>query len=244
MSEKELIQKIQLLKQVKPSQNWVVSLKKGILGRELGGDRVSPNWIEVLGSLFTKPIFVRPAFVTVLSIFVIIGTFNLGQNSLPGSLLYPIKQLTEKVQTVFVSESEKPALRLEFANQRIEELAKIGAKPGPKNDKMIAALKALNSDLSAASKQIQNVQPEQKEALASKTGELIKKTQAVLGNLEESGVEGFETVLSQIVAREIQDLENRTLTEEQTQLLNEAKQDFEAGNFSQALEKIWQISNR
>ena len=243
MTDRNLIQNIQLLKQIKPSQNWVVSVKKEILGRELGGDLVSPNWIEVFGRLLTGSAFAKPAFVTITSIFVIIGIFGLSQNSLPGDLFYPIKQLSEKGQTVFTPENEKSALRLEFADRKVEELAKIAAKPGPKDNNLIVALQALSNEISAASKQIKNVTPEKKEILAAQTDEIIKNTQKILANMGGSEDEGINTALSNIVSREIQDLETRTLTEVQKELLTAAKQDFEAGNFGQALEKIWQIAN-
>ena len=47
----------------------------------------------------------------------------------------------------------------------------------------------------------------------------------------------------QMAAYLIADLSQSTLTEEKQGLLNEAEQDFEAGNYSQALEKIWMLHN-
>jgi len=61
----------------------------------------------------------------------------------------------------------------------------------------------------------------------------------VIGESEE-----LDNALSQLVGREIKDLKNRTLTEDQEKLLAEAKEDFEAGNFNEALEKIWLLSNQ
>ncbi len=242
MTEKELIQKIQLLKQIKPNKDWVVSVKSEILGRELK-QREQFSWIEIL-RVFSRPAFIRPAFVTITSLFVIIGTFSLAQNSLPGDFLFPIKQLAEKGQTAFTSETEKPNLQLEFANQRVNELAQITSKSGSKNGNLVAALQALNNDLSVASNELKNVQLGEKKDLAIKTEELIKKTQEVLTTMQATGVEGINNALAQVVESQIKDLENGTLTDGQKELLSQAKQDFSAGNFTQALEKIWRISNR
>ncbi len=236
MNEKELISKIKLLKDIKPSKNWVVSVKTEILGKE--ENRLS--WVETLRVFFRSPA-TKPVFVTTLAVFVIFGTFNLSQKSLPGDLLFPLKHLTEKGQMIFVS--DKAGFQLEIANQRVEELTKI-AKTGQKNGNLIVALQALNQDISTASEQVKNVQPGEKMALAAKTSELVRKTQAALVNMKENGVEGIDQILSQMVDREIADLETRALTEEQKEVLNAAKTDFSNGNFGQALEKIWQISNK
>lgn len=163
--------------------------------------------------------------MTCLAVFVIFGTFNFTRNALPGNFLFPLKQLAEKGRVVFAPENEKASIQLEIANQRVEELAKI-AKTGQNNGNLITAIQALNNDISSASEQIKNAQPEQKQILADKTLELIKKTQ---------------DVVAQIVSQQIQFLETRTLSEEQTKILNEAKEDLKSGNFEQALEKIYQI---
>jgi len=71
---------------------------------------------------------VQPSLFRVVAIFlafVIISTtaVSLSANSLPGTLLYPIKLFTEKVQFFLIRNSEgKAELRITFSEKRIEEL--------------------------------------------------------------------------------------------------------------------------
>ena len=68
--------------------------------------------------------------------------------------------------------------------------------------------------------------------------EKVKALGIVIGESEE-----FTNSLKEIVQREIAVLEDSILTENQEELLEDAKEDFEAGNFAAALEKIWLLSN-
>ena len=54
----------------------------------------------------------------------------------------------------------------------------------------------------------------------------------------------WESSLKKITAQEIEDLENRSLTEEDKRLLNEAKENYNKGNFELALEKIYILSQK
>ena len=236
MIEKELINKIKLLKEIKPSKDWVVSVRAEILGEE--ENRLS--WVETLRVFFRSPV-VKPVFVTCLAVFVIFGTFNFTRNALPGNFLFPLKQLTERGKMIFAS--DKAGFQLEIANQRVEELTKI-AKTGQKSGNLIVALQALNKDISTVSEQVKNAQPEQKQVLADKTSKLIRQTQAALIEMRKNGVEEADTALYQFIDSQIKYLETRALSDEQKALFEQAKKDFEIGNFEAALEEIWQVSNK
>jgi len=54
--------------------------------------------------------------------------------------------------------------------------------------------------------------------------------------------EKLDDALAQLVESQIKDLEGRTLTEEQEDILAQAKEDYEAGNYSDALIKILILS--
>ncbi|MFK7800895.1 MAG: DUF5667 domain-containing protein, partial [Anaerolineae bacterium] len=72
-----------------------------------------------------------------MSAFVkaIVGTFLLGSssvatvgastNSLPGEILYPVKQITEQSRLAIASPEKKEELMVQFANTRIEELGQL-----------------------------------------------------------------------------------------------------------------------
>jgi len=46
----------------------------------------------------------------------------LAQNSLPGNPLYPLKTLTQNARLALAPQSEKPVVRLEIAQARLEDL--------------------------------------------------------------------------------------------------------------------------
>ena len=239
MTEKELIGKIRELRQIQPRKDWVSLTKSQILGEEPKRSLV-PFW-EVFPRFFFG---YKPAFAIVLSVFILFGVFDFAQNSLPGDILYSIKKLTEKSQAVFVSKEELPKYNLEIANKRLDELTEIAQTNQVK--KLASAISEFQANMSEAAKSLAKVKGGQdvKKIVAQtkKLEENKQKVEEVLATKIET--EKFDNALSQLVESEIKDLESRTLTEEQKLLLETAKADFSAGNYSQALEKILILSNQ
>jgi len=244
MTEKELIAKIKELRQIKPKKDWVVLAKAQILGEEKLPVEVKPQHFsvfplnEVIAGL--RVIFTHKfAFATLTLILVLVGVFGFAQNTLPGDLLFPIKKISEQGRTFFVSNQEKPTIQLELTNKRLEELKKI-AKAN-QTQKLAPALKEFQASINQAAENIKNIKEPQKI-----TKEIVfqtKKLEESKAEVEALGVVIGETgeledALSQLVTREIKDLETRTLTEEQSRILEEVKKDYEAKNYSKALEKI------
>jgi len=237
MTEKELIAKIRELRQIKPRKDWVVLTKSQILGEELTyRDRVSVSFFPVW----------KPALATVTVFGILFGVFTLTQNSLPGDLLYPIKKITEKSQAVFVSEEEKPKVQLELANKRLEELTKIAETNQVK--KLAPAINESQVSISEATKNLVKLKKADKEILDKVTDltENLKNIETILAT--KIGSEEDEKTLNdwmkEQVEREIKDLEGRSLTDEQKEILIKAKEDFEAGNYSEALIKIFNLSQK
>lgn len=238
MTEKELIGKLQELRQIKPRKDWVVLTKNQILGESARGQ----------ASVSFFPIW-KPALVTVTAFGILFGIFAFAQNALPGDILYPIKKIAEKSQAAFVSEKEKPIIQLELVNKRLEELNKIAENNQLKN--LPPALTELKTTKLVAKKEVSNIlknKPE-KEAIkvakeiALKLKEINKKEKQVLTSLriesEETNQEPTEKVIAELL---IKDLEERTLNEKQQKILQEAKEDYKVGKYSQTLEKILEIS--
>jgi len=229
VTEKELIGKIRELGQIKPSPDWVALTKSQILVD-----------VEVRPRPFYFPFF-KPAYAGLIIVFILIGLFGFSQDSLPGDPLYLIKKISEKSQAVFVSEEELPKYNLEIANKRLEELNEIAQTNQVK--KLAPAISEFQANVSEAAKSLAKVKGQDVEKIVAQTKKLEenkKKVEEVLATKIET--EEWDNALSQIVEREIKDLEERTLTEEQEKLLAEAKSDFEAGNYSDALVKILILS--
>jgi len=53
----------------------------------------------------------------------------------------------------------------------------------------------------------------------------------------------MHSALAEIVETQIEDLERKTLSEEKQEILAEVKEDYEAGDYFQALEKILLLIN-
>jgi len=231
MTEKELIGKIRELRQIQPRKDWVSLTKIQILGESARG-RASVSFFPVW----------RPALVTVTAFGILFGVFSFAQNSLPGDILYSLKKLTEKSQAVFVSKEELPKYNLEIANKRLDELTEIAQTNQVK--KLASAISEFQVNMSEAAKSLAKVKGgvdvEKIVAQTKKLEENKQKIEEVLATKIET--EKFDDALSQLVEREIKELESQTLTEEQKLLFEEAKADFSAGNYSQALEKILILS--
>jgi hypothetical protein len=223
MTEREVIEKIKVLKQIKPEKKWVFLTKERILGKE-------PIFFP----------FLKPAFAGLLFILIL---FGLSFTSLPGEPFYLIKKLVERGQAVFVPEEERPKLELELANKRLEELSKIAEKNDVK--KLAPAINEAKESVAQATKNLVKSKKVDKE-IVKNTLELKKKSESiekvlnvkVIGEETEKSLEESLKEYSQYL---IKDLENRSLTEDQKQILEKAKGYFENGDFAKVLELLLTI---
>ena len=243
MTEKELIAKLQKLRQIKPNRNWVILTKHQILGEKINPLEVLVNWF---GVFFAKPVYLG-LIVILVGLF---GTFNFAQKSLPGDYLYQLKKITEKAQAVFVSEEEKPQVSLELANKRLEELTEIAQTNQVK--KLAPAIKEVQVSLSEAAKNLARIEatssdPAVVKKFVDQAKSLEKKAKKVsslgvviegeeLNELAEASNKLELELLVSVLKNMITDLENRTLTEKQQEVLVQMKELVEEGKYSQALE--------
>ncbi len=237
MTEKELIGKIQELRQIRPRKDWVVLTKSQILGEE--------------PKVLFFPFF-KPAFAGLVTISILFGVFGLAQNSLPGDSLYLIKKITEKSQAVFVSKEEKPTFQLKLTNQRLEELAKI--VEANQVEKLAPAINEVQTSIAQTSQNLKEVAEPEKVAKAvveetQKLKETKQEIEQVLATkiVSEEAEEEFEEALLPCykawAEMLITDLESGTLTEAQQEMLESAKEDIEQGNYERALfEKLLPLS--
>ncbi len=243
MTEKELILKIQGLREIKPKKEWVFLTKNQILGdyetrtrSVVGENKVS--WLEVFPRMFFQKKF---AFASLALIVIVVCAFGFSQNAVPGDLLFSLKKITEKAQTVFVPSEEQLKNRLELVNKRLEELTKIAEQNQVK--KLYSAIEECQASISQVVNKASNVRkPEE----ARKIVPEIKKMEGNIQNLKTYGVEisdaeNTENIYKPIVDVLIKDLENRTLTEEQQKLLTEAKEAYKIGDYPNTLSVLMKI---
>lgn len=204
---------------------------------------------------FLSPFFrYKLAFVPVISVFIIIGLFGFAQQTVPGNLFFSLKQATETVQVGFSSSVEKPKLQLQFANRRLDDIGRIAGANQVEN--LAPAIKAFQASVSEATKNLAVIEANVTSPDSSLLKELVAETQKLETNKEKiesvlgaavGDTQELENTLmrleKQMATFLITDLESRTLSEEEQILFSEAKKDFEDGDYSRALEKIWMLSN-
>jgi len=241
MTEKQLIGKIQELRQVEPRENWVLLTKRRILGEPKTVGGLVLDSFRLLPRLFLQ---YKLAFATLVLVGILVGTFGFAQNALPGDYLFPLKKITEKSRAVFVSETEKPRVELELANKRLEDLTTI-AKTNQVR-KLAPAISEFQANVSeAAEKLVRIKEPENSREAGRVIVAEIKKLQENKKKVESLGVvigntEEIEDAMCQLAEREIKSL--GALIEKQQELLVEAEELLEEGKCSLAFEKILFLS--
>lgn len=267
MTETELIKKIQELRKISPRKDWVSLTKSQIFGKEPEMD-FSQNLLFLANKLYLKvsPIAAgiihpfrfflgegryKPVLIVLAFLFILTSTtFVVAQNSLPGDFLYSLKKITERGQSIFVSERQKPSVQLELVNKRLEELAKITENNQTK--KLAPALSEIKTTKDTVNKELSRIieNKPRKEAIKivkeiaprlKEIEEREKEVFAILG-VEPPEDEGGEISEKTIAEFLINDLKNSSLTPVQENLLTEAEEDYQAGDYSGALEKAIEAS--
>ncbi len=215
MKTKEIVRELKRLSKIRPEKEWVVLTKKTILGES------------------TSPfLLLRPLYAGLFLFFILIGLFSVSQNSLPGEPLYSLKKVGEKIEIALLPETEKPKLNLEIANKRVEELKEAAKKNDVK--KLAPAVKEAKETIAGVKESLIKSTQLNKEIL-KKTLVLAAKTKEVEESL---GINPVEEDLKEIVKYIIEDFENKSLTKEQKDYLEKAKEYFENGNLERSLETL------
>lgn len=250
MIEKDLIRQLKELREVEPRKDWVLFTKKRIFAIAEEAE-TEPK----AGLLSFFPFFkYKLAFAPIVSVLIIIGLFGFTQSTIPGDFLFSIKKLTETAQITFSSEVEKPRTYLKLANKRLEELSRIADSNQVRN--LEPTIKEFQLNIVQATKNLEEMTFNVTSSDFAILKEIVIESQrleknkekveqvlgAIIGDTEEL-TNAILQLEKQTAAYLIADLSQRTLSEEKQGLFEEAKQDFEAGNYSQALEKIWMLHN-
>jgi len=218
--EKELIEKIRLLKKIKPEKEWVLLTKEKILGKEI-------SFFPILNLRFAKVLF------------ILLILFWASFSFLNKNFSYFINKL--KANTTLLSEEEKAKLELELASKKLEELSKIAKSEEIK--KLEPAIKETKETVAKATKNLIKSKKLNKE-IAKKTLELEKRKQEVEKVLgAKISDEEIENSTKTFIKDWMDYLETRSLSEEQKQILEEAKKYFENENLAKVLELLLLINN-
>jgi len=249
MSEKDLISKIQKLRDIEPSHDWVIFTKERILGKEFS-NKEEKTWLQSLNFGYITELFARRfafAYLSIAIVFVgILGIFNFSQNALPGDSLYSLKKITEKGQGVFVSEKNQARYDLKMVSKRLDDLTKVAEFNNISNiasaikEVQKSEEKAINSlnivKLQDNSEEVEGILAQVKELEEKK--ERLEQVYGIVGLEETKETNSTKTITERL----IKEIENKTLTEMEEQDLLEAMKYYEKGNFSKALEILYFVS--
>jgi hypothetical protein len=208
MTEKELINKIKQLKQIKPQKDWVVFCKGQILKKE---DKSSI--ISVFQSLFSaKPLYVVSA-TAMLLIIVMTGFFV-------------------------------------FKDRTVENEALVKPEPAP-DQEIVLALENLQIEMDKTIKTLKELKkPQQILEARNVIVPTIEMAREIVTEVEKKEInqdakvlavkiDELENTLDKSMAVLTKDLikflETRTFTEAQQKILEQAKNDYNQGNYHQAL---------
>lgn len=250
MTEKQLILKIKQLREIKPSENWVCFAKDQILNEKTIAYKKEADFnfsfVSFIKELQRGERFVfqhKPAFAFLTVLLILIGVFGFAENSVPGNSLFILKKITEQSQSVFVAEKNQAKRNFELANKRLDDLTKIAQENSVNN--LAPAINEYQQTVSKAAESLAKTEKPDIKEISAVIKELEKKEEAVKSlGIEIGEKKGLNNVLANIVAVEISDLEEKSLTEEQKELLIKIKQDYEQGDYSQALEDILFFNNQ
>ena len=248
MMEKDLIRKIQILKQIEPRKDWVVLTKSRIFAEEPVTVRETiPN---ILGRFFRFQFALKPAFVIPVALFLIGGAIfyfsnlkdlQIAQNEYQQrlaqlqSLTPAIQQLQANISLVKESldkaEAKNPKQVLEI-RKSVEAAARQGKNVLDETKKMVEATSparlAPQGEAGESEKITKTTEPEV-QILTS-----ITETEKAIGELENS----YKQKVEETVEYLIEEVEHWALGEIDQKRFEEAKEDYQNGDYNQALETI------
>ncbi len=185
MDEKELINKIQLLKEIKPSEDWVLSCR-GRLAFRLEMDRkkdILSKDTFVLKELFAflsgsnRQSSFNLAHSLIIAVMVVLGggalTVWAAGQSLPGSPLYPVKLAIERARvSASLSEDSRLQLQTQLADARLQELTDVvnsQDSADQKVEKMSQVVASIQDQLTTVNNQLPKagIKTEPRKALAA-----------------------------------------------------------------------------
>ena len=237
ITEKQLIESLSQLKEIKPRKEWAVLLKSQILAEKQAEIKfakaatTSIGFMDVLSSVFFQR---KMAYSFAALAFVIVGLIGFAQYTVPGDLLFPVKKISEQSEAALTGQTAQRQNVLTLSN-RVNDLAMV-AKEGRK-DSIPSAI----SEINAIAKTIKDN--------PTKDSQTIKEIASSLKTL--SDVPGADLTTNQdvkdlyqtVVQSQIADLQKTTLTDEQSKTLAEVEDLYGQGKYADALEKILLINN-
>lgn len=154
MPEKELIEQLKQLQEVKPNKNWANWLLSNILTKSHQEGMIKPR-VKLVSFSFIHQY--QKALVSAAFVVLFVSTFAFAQTTLPGNPLYPVKTLTQTARLFLTPKDYKSVVRLQIAKTRLEDMAKMTDQ-----EQAIALMSQnIQKDLQTIPQELKNIQKKQ-----------------------------------------------------------------------------------
>ncbi len=223
MTDKELISKLQELRQIKPRKNWVVLTKNQILGGAVFENKKvfnAPTHREVLSNVLSLFFQRKLAYVLATFLFLAVGVFGFMKYVVPSDSNVNVK----------VAQQSSPADIIAI---------KSNVKDFKEKSKNFSQVAKFNPrDISSAVKEVKDAAQELTDAI-KKDPQLAKEVALDINNnktyLDVNGDSDLKDTLNDLykttVDTEFKDLEKTTLTPEQQSRAQEIKNSYDKGEY-------------
>jgi len=232
ITQKQLIESLNQLKEIKPNKEWASLLKAQILAEEKQVVSTPATFAGVMDTLkfVFAPRKLTYSLATIL--FLFIGLFGFAGYTVPGDMLFPVKKIAEQSTAALSGQTtiNKDVAKL---NNRINDLVTV-AKEGKTNN-----LSSTISEISANAKELtQNLKDSPADTETIRNIATSLKTLADVPGTDIAENSDVKDLCQTLVESQIAVLQNTTLTEEQQTTLSEIEDLYEQGEYADALEKI------
>lgn len=173
MNEKELIKKLNSMKDFKADDSWKKNNRQVLLSQISNSISEEKNWCQKIETKLRLPVWKlvsQPAMVVLLICAVVLsgGIFSLqaAKDTKPGDSLYIAKIVSEKAQIAFTFDDKKKAqLNLRFASNRAREISQImegnnsSNETVEKNEKVKKLMDNFKREITSARSVIEKMSP-------------------------------------------------------------------------------------
>jgi hypothetical protein len=238
ITQKQLIESLSQLKEIKPRKDWAVLLKSQILAEHkaipVPVKVKSVGIMDIFSSLFFQK---KLAYSFAAFVFVIIGLIGFARYTVPGDLLFPVRKIAEQSQAALTGQT---GLQNNVAalNNRIHDLAQV-AKEG-RTDNIPSAISEINANAKDLAQNLKDNPAQNSETIKEIASGL--KTLADVPGTDLSQNPDLKDLYQTVVQSQIADLQKTTLTDDQNKTLADAEDLYNKGKYTDALEKILLIS--
>jgi len=252
MTDKQIIEKLNMLSEIKPNKEWVVLTKQNILNNNSdlvlldNGFSLKNKFTDLLNIISSLKLQTKLAYSFALLLMFVSGLVGVSQNAVPGDLLFAVRSTTDKLKIAFVGQEDYSKFNFEVANKRLDELVAIVKDNNANTQDKGTALIELKANIKNTAKNLIASVKENPKAVNDIVAEAkkIKESAVLLDIISESDKTTTSNELyKEIVEIEINSLENITLTQSQQDILKEIKELVKDSKYSDAFEKILTINN-